>query len=268
MTDLGAVVARVAVVPLLQADTLRSEQVSQLVLGETAAIQERRGTWLRLRTDLDGYEGWAHRGYLLATDVATAATWRATAIGWCQGALVQAEAEPPRWLPLRARVGLVDGLVVLPDGARMRLLDGCIRPALEVQAEALACAPQEWARRHFAGAPYLWGGVTPGGVDCSGLVQTTYAARGVILPRDAWRQAEVGTGVEPAALAPGDLLFFSETGGRIDHVAFAAAAEQVVHSTVRSGGVVVESWAAGGAAARLRAWLVAVRRVPTHARAG
>jgi cell wall-associated NlpC family hydrolase len=99
-------------------------------------------------------------------------------------------------------------------------------------------------------------------VDCSGLVQTTFAARGIALPRDAAAQVEAGVEIAPAALRPGDLLFFqSEFGGGVTHVAIAASGESLVHSALACGGVIRESWRAGTRAAGLRDRLVMVRRV-------
>jgi cell wall-associated NlpC family hydrolase len=112
------------------------------------------------------------------------------------------------------------------------------------------------------GSPYQWGGVTPWGVDCSGLVQTTFAARGVVLPRDSARQVAHGATVSLDAIRPGDLLFFrSESGGGINHVAFAGEADTLVHSTLACGGTLVEPWLPGTRAATLRQRLVAVRRL-------
>ena len=76
---MSAVIARSAVAPLFAAASLRTEQVSQLVLGETAEVLETSGTWHRVRTTTDGYEGWIHAGYLLEVDDAAAARWRASA---------------------------------------------------------------------------------------------------------------------------------------------------------------------------------------------
>jgi cell wall-associated NlpC family hydrolase len=110
--------------------------------------------------------------------------------------------------------------------------------------------------------------VTEYGVDCSGLVQTTFAARGVALPRDSSTQAREGTEVALEAVLPGDLLFFSENGRTVTHVAFSAAGDCLTHSTVSCGGVLTESWAAGHRAAQLRPQFVTARRIPGAAASG
>jgi len=85
----------------------------------------------------------------------------------------------------------------------------------------------------FIGAPYLWGGTTARGMDCSGFVQQVYRLNGLSLPRDADQQATLGTKVEDAA--PGDLLFFGAES--VTHVALATGARDFLHAPM-SGGVV------------------------------
>jgi cell wall-associated NlpC family hydrolase len=158
-----------------------------------------------------------------------------------------------------------NGGLRLPDGGKGRVVLGAVRAIDDVLRTSRAVSPDLWAWRAFRGAPYLWGGVTPAGVDCSGLTQTTFAARGIALPRDAWQQASAGEPVSPLTMQPGDLCFFrGETSERITHVALYAGDHTMVHSTVSRGAVVRERWAEGDAT-DLHDRLVAVRRIPEAA---
>jgi cell wall-associated NlpC family hydrolase len=264
MTDTAThVIAASAIAPLLADAGVRAEQVTQLVLGETADILERRGAWLRVRTLEEEYEGWLHVGYVLQVGKARAKEWRAAATAWSMGAQARVERGVVR-LPLRARVKPHGAGIELPDGRWGAVFEGAVPVADAVVADARKLRPDAWAWTWFAGTHYQWGGVTPLGVDCSGLVQTTFAARGVQLPRDAYQQAGEGREVRPAKAEPGDLLFFrGESGDRITHVAFLSDEDELVHSTLDCGGVVREPWGPGTRAAALRERLVKVRRVKT-----
>jgi gamma-D-glutamyl-L-lysine dipeptidyl-peptidase len=95
--------------------------------------------------------------------------------------------------------------------------------------------PLEWARR-LLGTPYLWGGMTGHGIDCSGLVHMSYRALGRLVPRDADQQEEAGTEVPEADLRPGDLVTYgSQPGGPATHVAFWLGDGRILHSTERDG---------------------------------
>lgn len=254
-------IAQAAIAPVLAQPDIRAEQVTQLVLGETAVVLERTGEWRKVCTQLDDYAGWINAGYLLELEDPSGEEWRAAATGWSEGAVLETGASRLA-LPLRARVVLTSDGVRLPNGRRARVAGGSVREMADIITAARAETPERWAMAHFAGAPYQWGGVTPWGVDCSGLVQTTFAARGRVLPRDSSQQVRCGTAVALKDIQPGDLLFFrSETGSAITHVAFAGEADTLIHSTLACGGAVFEPWLPGHRAAGLRERLVAARRL-------
>lgn len=86
------------------------------------------------------------------------------------------------------------------------------------------------ARRHL-GLPYLWGGTTPYGLDCSGLVHLGYREAGVIVPRDAEAQRDAAEPVPLGAERPGDLYFFARPDGFVFHVGFVTGKRTMLHAS-------------------------------------
>ncbi len=239
-------VVRASVAPVHFAPDVRATQVSQYVLGARLALLLAAGRWYRVRGE-DGYLGWVNRGYIATGGEAWARGWEGSAGGRAAvslGAeLVDDAGATLVRLPWGARVAHDgNGRCILPDGRAAALGRGEIVPAAELRrrfptaGEAIVDSALRWL-----GTPYLWGGVTMGGADCSGFVQAVCRLHGVPLPRDAELQVAVGTRVDPGPafrhLRPADLLFFTEVPGRITHVALSLGGSHLVHSALSNGGV-------------------------------
>ena len=261
VTDAAAVVTA-AVAPLLAAPQLSAPRVSEALHGESLDVLERRDDWLRVRAP-DGYVAWTHAGYVATGSADWADDWRERATARSLSAdIVTTYAR--RRLPTGARVALRRGVVELADGQEGAVAAGFVRREQEVRVEARHLALPELALKWFSGAPYLWGGRTEWGIDCSGLAQAVYAARGIRLPRDSDQQFGEGKEIAIAAngkgYEAGDLLFFAERG-RVSHVALWAGAGHIVHAALSRGGVASDHlFGDEPRMKRLRENLVGVRR--------
>ncbi len=236
---------RAPLAPLYRRPTMNSTQLSQYVLGNRLTLISSRGKFFRIRGE-DGYVGWVHRGYLLRGAPDWALAWERSEGGdpvVSLGAELHDEAGRTfARLPWGARVTQVaGGRILLPDGRSGQLGAGEVVPADRL-ADRFPARGESITRtaRRWIGAPYLWGGVTPHGTDCSGLVQSVFWIHGVALPRDSDMQARVGVEVDPGPgfedLRPGDTLFFAERN-RVNHVALSLGGPHIIHASASNGGV-------------------------------
>lgn len=307
---------RVAWTPGRGEPSHRSEMVTQWLCGERLEVRdEGEDGWLRV-TGPDGYACWLDGGGLLRMEAGEADRWEEEAdrvslgtelrpAGGDDGAGGGGGSAPgvPSFLPWGARLAAPRASGDAPgEGARVRLPDGrtadvddpdrlvareeCVL-RFPPRPDALLASATGWI-----GVPYLWGGRTRQGADCSGYVQAVLALHGRRLPRDSglqvradepvW-QAEGGDADAMAVVRevarPGDLLFFGERGefghdgesgaaggfggdaDPITHVAFCAEASDVLHAAAGRGQVARDDLASDDPLmARLRGRLVAVTR--------
>ncbi len=222
---------RTPVAPMFAEARVASAQISQLVAGRIVELIEERDDWYRV-CGPDEYEGWLHRGYLVPAP--DASHGRRDRVGRVSLGCVATAGGRRRAMPLNAL--LAPGEQVL-SGETIDASE--LRERFPTDALAIAASAQQY----FEGTSYLWGGVTPWGADCSGIVQAIYSLHGVQLRRDAWQQAEQGTPGDDDLLASrtGDLLFFSDrVDSHITHVAIALGERRVVHLALGRGGYAIE----------------------------
>jgi gamma-D-glutamyl-L-lysine dipeptidyl-peptidase len=259
-----------AVAPVYAQPRLPAPQISQLVLGMRVEQLSRSGDWLRIRGE-DGYIGWVHKGYVQTGADDWAFAWERASYGEpvvSLGAeLWDEDSRPLSRLPWGARLVRHTGAYELPDGRRGTVGSGEVVDVhrladwFPLRGDSIARTARRWI-----GAPYLWGGVTLHGVDCSGFTQAVMWMHGIALPRDSDLQATTFIGDEVPTdfgkLRAGDLLYFAEEGARVSHVAISLGGSQIVHSALGNGGVAINDLSGGHPIEeRLTQMLVRARRV-------
>jgi hypothetical protein len=203
----------VAIAPIRKEPSDRSEMVSQGLMGEELSILERQEKWTMVRMWIDGYEGWIDNKQFEESNDVEQLTELTAPITRC----VSTDGSS-LWLP--AAAGIPASWKI--ESTQIQLETGLNGVALSAN--------------QFLNAPYLWGGRTILGIDCSGLTQLVFRLNGISIPRDAYQQAEMGATISFIEEAhTGDLAFFDNAEGRIVHVGIVLRSEdgqvQIIHAS-------------------------------------
>jgi len=214
-------ITKLSIIPVRASANERSEQINQLIFGESYEIMQKRGNWLYIRSLHDDYEGWIDKSMSCEVN--------------------EADIPSTKLIVLQEIINEI----TLPDGSRSYIPAGAVIPRPDehgkfaFEGDWYTLNTNQNTKRSltescklFLNTPYLWGGKSPFGMDCSGYVRLVYRMHDIYLPRDASMQIEHGETVcfRHDAKA-GDLAFFENTKGRIIHVGIILDDKHIIHAS-------------------------------------
>ncbi|MDD3458216.1 MAG: C40 family peptidase [Weeksellaceae bacterium] len=204
-------------------DSDRSEMVTQILFGEKVLITETKNNWIRIKADFDSYEGWADKKQFIELNEEA---YQQIGNGPYTSDIfnLALDGNQPMVLPMGASLpNIKDDKIFLGD--KKFLYHG------EIEENDLTKSELTRLAQLYLNTPYLWGGKSNFGIDCSGLTQQVYKYAGKQIPRDAFQQAELGetlSFVEEAEA--GDLAFFDNAEGKIIHVGILLNDNKIIHA--------------------------------------
>lgn len=187
--------------PMRKDPSHSSEMVNEIIYGERFSVIEERETWKKIVLEHDGYEGW------IDLDV-----------------LHHFEKHHVSKTRIALSIQRLDNFWVSP-GSYISTSHSS-DDEIELSGKSVTALTQP-----FLGTPYLWGGRTIWGIDCSGFMQMVFRMVGVVVPRDASQQISKGQVVNPSAIRPGDVAFFSQKSDKVSHVGLLLNEKQMIHAS-------------------------------------
>lgn len=230
----NSLLTNVSVAGIFDEPSFKSEMVTQSLLWEELMTEESTESWFKIKTS-DGYEGWIHNFYTVSgsrNEIHNATFLHTQRLGIIR-------TEPSTAAPQLMQVVFGNELpakqtieinrqiwhtILLPDGREGWILDMGYKPLKSVRNTII------WASKLLVGTPYVWGGRSSLGFDCSGFVQNVFKFAGLSLPRDSGQQKDVVglIDVDLTDAIAGDLVFFSEENV-ITHVGIIAEKNEFYH---------------------------------------
>ena len=216
----------VPVSPLRATSSHSSEMVSQLLLGESGVVTEESKDFVKIITTLEGYEGWVQRRQVELTDAIAGNPFKKVLLAdWINKVSINGE---DAWVPMGAPV--INETQQDFQIGRIKLRYQSAGTWDADNAKATPDAVIARAKRYL-NTPYLWGGRSVFGIDCSGFTQSVMRFFGISLLRDAYQQATQGEGIGfLQETNGGDLAFFDNAEGRITHVGILLNDHSIIHA--------------------------------------
>lgn len=220
--SLGYAYCSVSVSPLRSEPSDSSEMVSQLLFGEVVTIKEKNQKWWKVQSYADNYVGWIDPKQVRILTLKEVNRWL-DGISYERAPNIQLHSDT--------------GILSIPKGAFVPfqfsenfLIGENEYTYLGIDYKYPQKNPFELAQEYL-NVPYLWGGKTPHGIDCSGLTQSVFRFLEINLPRDASQQVDFGTLVTFQDAKIGDLAFFENENNKITHVGILDGKEKIIHAS-------------------------------------
>lgn len=198
-----------------------SEIVSQLLFGEPIEIISYGEPWVRIKTIYDGYEGCVDIKHLLPL---TDKEFKK----WVKEFVYQTEFLKTINTPWGKQVISIGSFVCNECNFKIGEFEFSQKKSDPSIKKLIIDYSLD-----LLNVPYLWGGKSVYGIDCSGFVQMIFRLIGYNLPRDAYEQGESGETIEYEDIQAGDLAFFSNSKGKINHVGILISKNKIIHASGR-----------------------------------
>ncbi|MFK7908543.1 MAG: NlpC/P60 family protein [Chitinophagales bacterium] len=222
-------IVHLALIPMRAEASDKSEMVNQLLFGETFEVLKQDRQWVQIQTTFDQYKGWIdEKQFLNLPQEEHQNLQKQTPIHALE--IMHSVLHISEYFPI-----LLGSVLPHFNGRKAQVANKNYTYLGETNHKAGKdkASPQQiigFAFKYLQ-APYLWGGRSPFGIDCSGLTQMAFKLGNITIPRDAYQQAEVGDTIEFPEVKAGDLAFFNNDAGKVIHVGIVLNNNSIIHAS-------------------------------------